>query len=160
MAELDAGARPGRTVGWLFVDDDGDVLLVEPVDRATWEIPGGQVERGEPPTEAGTRLRAEELGLELTPRGLLVVDRAPYVREERSGFLPYGGRLTDEQLDAIEPAPGRLENWAFLPPDELFVMMEPRLVRRATAACAAREAGRTGYLEHGAVPAPAPADQS
>ncbi|MDT7708166.1 MAG: hypothetical protein QOG20_3773, partial [Pseudonocardiales bacterium] len=37
----------------------------------------------------------------------------------------------------------------FVPPEELFVMMEPRLVRRVTAALGAKEAGATWYLENG-----------
>jgi hypothetical protein len=47
---------------------------------------------------------------------------------------------------------GELSAWAFPPPEEMFVMMTPRLVRRVTAALDARDQGVTVYLEHG-VPA-------
>jgi 8-oxo-dGTP diphosphatase len=144
MGELDAGARPGATVGWLFVDDEGGVLLVEPLDASTWEIPGGRVERGETPTEAGQRLLAETLGLELTAGGLLVADTGT----DGAGYVLDGGSLTDAQLDAIELSDA-LESWAYLPPDELFVMMAPALARRVTAALEARSSGATAQLDQG-----------
>jgi 8-oxo-dGTP diphosphatase len=148
VGEVDSGARPGCAAAALFVDATGEVLLVEPTDKATWEIPGAQVERAETPREACLRALREQLGLEVALGPLLVVDWAPFVREERVRFLFDGGVLTDGQLEAIELAP-ELTSWAFLPPEELFVMMEPRLVRRVTAALAAREAGSTSYLERG-----------
>jgi 8-oxo-dGTP diphosphatase len=142
-------ARPGVAVGALFVDDEGGVFLVEPVHAARWRIPGGTVERGEAPREACARHLHGELGVELPVGRLLVVDWAPLVREERVRFVFDGGPLTEDQLDRIEPAPGEISSWAFLPPEELFVMATPRLVRRVTAALEARAAGVTGYLEDG-----------
>lgn len=142
-------ARPVAAAGALFVDDEGRVLIVEPTYKARWEIPGGRIERGESPREACHRELRDELGLHLPLGRLLVVDWAPYVREERVRFVFDGGTLTPDQLDAIELAPEELASWAFLPAQEMFVMMEPRLVRRVTAALAARESGDTVYLEHG-----------
>jgi 8-oxo-dGTP diphosphatase len=148
VAEVDSGARPGCGAAALFVDSTGEVLIVEPTDKATWEIPGVQVQRGETPREACVRALHDQLALDVAPGRLLVVDWAPFVREERVRFVFDGGELTDEQLEDIELAP-ELTSWAFLPPEELFVMVEPRLVRRVTAALAARAAGITTYLEGG-----------
>ena len=149
MADVDEGARPECAAGVLFLDESGDVLLVEPTYKAMWEIPGGRMEVGESPREALARELEEELSLEVPIGRLLVVDWAPHVREERVRFVFDGGVLTDEQLDAIELPPHELESWAFIAPEELFVMMEPRLSRRVTAALGAREAGATWYLENG-----------
>jgi len=149
VAEFDEGARPECAAGVLFLDEAGDVFLVEPTYKAMWEIPGGRMEVGESPREALTRELEEELSLEVPIGRLLVVDWAPHVREERVRFVFDGGVLTDAQLDAIELPEHELESWAFISPDELFVMMEPRLVRRVTAALGAREAGATWYLENG-----------
>ncbi len=155
MDVADTGARPGCAAAALFVDAAGEVLIVDPMDRATWEIPGAPVQRGETPHAACLRALHEQLGLEVVPGRLLVVDWAPFVREERVRFLFDGGELTEEQLDAIELAP-ELTSWAFLPPAELFVMTEPRLGRRVTAALASRAAGHTSYLEGGEPVAPTP----
>jgi 8-oxo-dGTP diphosphatase len=149
VVDADEGVRPECAAGALFVDEGGDVLLVEPTYKAMWEIPGGQMQVGETPREACARELQEEFGLELPIGRLLVVDWAPHVREERVRFVFDGGVLTDEQLDAIELPPHELESWAFIAPGELFVMLEPRLSRRVTAALAARESGTTLYLEHG-----------
>ncbi|WP_205347147.1 NUDIX domain-containing protein [Pseudonocardia broussonetiae] len=151
MDRVDTIARPAAAAGALFVDEEGRVLIVEPTYKRHWEIPGGEVEKGESPSEACARELKEELGLDLPVGRLLVVDWAPLVREERVRFVFDGGVLTDEQLDAVELAPDELASWAFLPCEELFVMMEPRLVRRVTAAVDARAAGVTRYLEDGRV---------
>lgn len=162
MTDVDENARPDCATGALFVDDDGAVLIVEPTYRAMWEIPGGRIERGETPRAACERGLRESFGIDVTPGRLLVVDWAPHVREERLRFVFDGGTLTDEQLDAIELVPDELTSWAFLAADELFVMLEPRLVRRVTAALVARSGATTTYLENGvaADPAAQPAEAS
>ncbi len=149
MDDVDDGARPDCAAGALFLDDEGRVLLVEPTYQPRWGIPGGAVERGETPREACARELREELGLELPVGRLLVVDWAPYVRQERIRFVFDGGILTGEQADAVELAPDELSSWAFVAPDDLFVMVVPRLARRLAAALDARAAGDTRYLEHG-----------
>jgi 8-oxo-dGTP diphosphatase len=152
VGEVDDVVRPECAAGVLFLDEAGDVLLVEPTYKAMWEIPSGLMQVGETPREAGVRTLQEQFALELPLGRLLVVDWAPHVREQRVRFVFDGGVLSDEQLDAIELPPHELESWAFISPGELFVMTEPRLSRRVTAALGAREAGSTWYLENG-VPA-------
>lgn len=142
-------ARPLCAAGALFVDDEGGVLIVDPTYGAKWELPTGKVERGETPREACERGLERAFALELPVGRLLVVDWAPKVHEGRVVFVFDGGELTDEQLDTIELDPDEITAWAFLPPEELFVMTEPRLNRRVTAAIEAKAAGTTLYLEHG-----------
>ncbi len=142
-------ARPRAAVEVLFVDVDGAVLIVEPTDGARWAVPGGPVARGERPREAAARVLYGQLGLESAPDRLLAADWSPLVRQEHVVFLFDGGELTDDELDAIELRPGDVDSWAFIAPEELFVMLEPRLTRRVTAALDARAAGRTDYLENG-----------
>jgi ADP-ribose pyrophosphatase YjhB (NUDIX family) len=146
---VDHIARAEAAAGALFVDGDGQVLIVEPTYKPRWEIPGGAVERGETPRAACERELQTGLGLDLPVGRLLVVDWAPLVREERVRYVFDGGTLTDDQLDRIALAPDELSSWAFISPEELFVMMAPRLMRRVTAALEARAAGVTTYLEHG-----------
>lgn len=149
MDVVDRIARAEAAAGALFVGHDGQVLIVEPTYKPRWEIPGGAVERGETPREACERELHDALGVDLPAGRLLVVDWAPLVREERIRYVFDGGTLTDEQLDRIVLPPDELSSWAFIPPEELFVMMSPRLMRRVTAALEARTAGVTAYLEHG-----------
>ncbi len=51
--------------GCLFCDDLGRVLLVKPVYKDPWEIPGGGVEADESHLAACIREVREELGLDL-----------------------------------------------------------------------------------------------
>ncbi|MCX6464444.1 MAG: NUDIX hydrolase [Pseudonocardiales bacterium] len=152
MDDLDGVARPGCAAGVLFVDDEGGVLLVEPTYAPRWTIPGGPVELGETPREACARAVRERLCLDLPVGELLVVDWAPYVREERVRFVFDGGVLEPAVLESITLAPDDLSAWAFIAPDDLFVMVVPRLARRLAAALDARAAGTGSYLENG-VPA-------
>jgi 8-oxo-dGTP diphosphatase len=72
--------------GSLFRDEDGRVLLVDPVYKPTWDLPGGAVEKEESPHAACRREVAEELGLDRPPGRVLVVDWIPSRTERRSPF--------------------------------------------------------------------------
>lgn len=135
--------------GALFVDAAGRVLLVEPTYKPQWEIPGGAIEGIETPREACRREIREELGLDLEPGPLLVVDFAPAQEQPRILFVFDGGTLTGEQERAIVLPPDELVSYAYVAPADLPTRLVPRLVRRVVAALDARSAGAIRYLEHG-----------
>jgi 8-oxo-dGTP pyrophosphatase MutT (NUDIX family) len=56
-------ARKRMAATAFFRDEDGRVLLVNPVHKETWDLPGGAVEAEESPYAACRREVAEELGL-------------------------------------------------------------------------------------------------
>jgi 8-oxo-dGTP diphosphatase len=135
--------------GALFVDAAERVLIVEPTYKATWEIPGGMVEDGETPREACVRELKEELGLDLVPGALLVVDWAPREGVSRVLFVFDGGVLDDRRIRTISLPSDELASWAYVPPGELATRLAPWLHRRVVAALGARVAGETWYLESG-----------
>lgn len=68
-------ARTRLGAGALITDERGGVLMVEPIYRPTWEIPGGAVECGENAPAGCIREVDEELGLTDIALGrLLVID--------------------------------------------------------------------------------------
>lgn len=109
--------RKRVAAGALLRDGDGRILLVEPVYKPTWELPGGVVEADEPPLDACRRELLEELGLAPEIGRLLVVDWVPRRGPWHDGvmFVFDGGVLSDAQLAGVR-----------LPADEL------RAVHRTT----------------------------
>ncbi len=138
--------------GALIRDEQGRILLLEPTYKDHWEIPGGIIEVGETPSQGCARELTEELGLVREPGMLLVVDWAPHPTQgDRVLFVFDGGTLTVNEIASIRLQAEELRSYAFLPPDETFHQLIPRLERRMRAAVHAQEEGRTVYLEHGTV---------
>lgn len=77
----------------LCTDQAGRLLVLEPPYKATWDIPGGVVERDESPRLAARREVQEEIGLSVEPGDLLAVDRISQVGDftEVVAFLFDGG---------------------------------------------------------------------
>ena len=136
--------------GALIRDERGRILLLEPTYKDHWEIPGGIIEVGETPSQGCARELTEELGLVREPGALLVVDWAPHPTQgDRVLFVFDGGVLTAGEIAAIRLQAEELRSYVFLPPDEAFDQLIPRLERRRRAAVLAQEQQRTVYLEHG-----------
>ncbi|MBI1758778.1 MAG: NUDIX hydrolase [Actinobacteria bacterium] len=145
-------ARPRVAAGVLIRDPGGRVLLVKPTYKDGWDLPGGYVEPGETPTQACVREAAEELGLAITPGGLLVADWAPHPAEgDKILFVFDGGVLTP---DDPQPVPDGVEiaEARFWPPEEFHALTPARLTRRLHLAVTAVASGQPAYAEHGMAP--------
>src|SRR4051794_19547290 len=126
---------------------DGRVLLVDPVYKPQWELPGGAAEVGESPLEACRREVAEELAIDITPRRLLCVDHQ-MMRPPRRGALRFvfdGGHLDERSLAAIRLPPDELNAWKLVAVDELHAHLKPSVAERVRRGLAAPGA----YLENG-----------
>ncbi|MEV0269035.1 GNAT family N-acetyltransferase [Hamadaea sp. NPDC050747] len=142
--------------GAVFFDEAGRVLIVEPSYKDHWEIPGGVVERNEPPLAGAHREVLEELGLDRALGRLLVVDWSP-PRGRRTidlmAFVFDGGVLTEADVAAIRLQPEELRGYRFCRVDdevnETAGLLPPILTKRVAAAVRARAAGATVYLESG-----------
>jgi 8-oxo-dGTP diphosphatase len=143
--------RKRMGAGVLFWDPAGRMLLVEPVYKDHWEIPGGVVEAAESPYDAATREVAEELGLATPPGRLLVVDWVPPRPGRTDGLMMVydGGNLSPQQTEQIALPPEELRGWAWCTEEEAGTRLSALLARRATAAVKARDTGVTLYLENG-----------
>lgn len=137
--------------GLLVRDPFGAVLIVTPTYKPTLEIPGGIVEASESPRDCARRESLEELGLELTPQRLLVMDylTATSERPDALIFVFDGGVLNTDQVARIQLPPTELEAWQFVPPSALPAIMLPRMARRLQCAISALKTGETWYLEDG-----------
>jgi len=141
--------RKRMAAGVLFTDQDGRVLLVEPTYKDEWEIPGGGVELDESPRAAAAREVREELGLDVEPGRLLVVDYVPPQLDRTEGlmFVFAGPSLyeADIRLQVEE-----LRSWAWVLPGEADERLTPRMARRVRAAVGnLQNALSAVYLEDG-----------
>ncbi|MEV4156922.1 NUDIX hydrolase [Nocardia salmonicida] len=112
--------RKRMGAGALFVDELNRVLLVEPTYKDYWEIPGGVVENGESPYTAVVREIREELGLDVSPGRLLVVDWvSPGLYPDDGVMMIFdGSALTADQIAAIALPADELRSWAWCDPAE------------------------------------------
>ena len=148
-------ARKRMAAGALFRDGAGRPLLVNPVYKDTWDLPGGAVEAEESPHAACRREVAEELGLDWRPGRVLAVDWVPSRSERPEGVVVVyaGGVLSAADIDAVVLADGELEGFAFTEPGEVASLVTPLLARRVAACLEAVAAGTVAVLENGSPPA-------
>ena len=148
MASL---ARKRMAASAFFRDRQGRVLLVNPVYKQTWDLPGGAVEAEESPHAACRREVVEELGLDRPPGRVLAVDWVPSRPERPEGLIVVydGGVLSEADIEEIVLADGELEGFAFLTGDEATSLVTPLLARRVASCLAALAAGTVAALENG-----------
>ncbi|WEH38733.1 NUDIX hydrolase [Streptomyces sp. NBC_01218] len=140
----------------LYRDGEGRVLLVEPNYRDGWALPGGTIESdtGEGPRQGARRESAEEIGLDLEPGRLLVVD---WVRGAQrppiAAYLFDGGVLSDAQLASIVLQEEELLSWKLVERAALGDHLLGSLGRRVRAALDALDSGAGAVeLEDGRPP--------
>ncbi|HEY2127412.1 MAG TPA: NUDIX hydrolase [Streptosporangiaceae bacterium] len=153
-AEYPADAGPPlpaipASAGAVIFDRAGRLLILNPVYKSGWTIPGGVMEAdGETPWAACRREVREECGLDVQRGRLACVDfRRP--RPGKPGgmrFLFDCGALPGQELAGIVLQPEEISEYQLLPvPDALDLLRKP--IRRRVRA-ALRGKG-TCYLEDG-----------
>ncbi|WP_330241536.1 NUDIX hydrolase [Streptomyces sp. NBC_00525] len=133
----------------VFRDSAGRVLLVEPNYREGWTLPGGTVESadGESPRQGARRESLEEIGLDIAPGRLLVVDWARGTgRPPIVAYVYDGGVLDEERLGAIRLQESELLSWKLVEPAEIDDHLQGARAHRVRAALRALETG-TGAVE-------------
>ncbi|MEV1047896.1 NUDIX domain-containing protein [Streptomyces sp. NPDC049916] len=138
--------------GVLLFDERDRVLLVDPTYKPGWEFPGGVVEAGEAPAQAGIREVAEETGLRLDRvPALLVVDWEPPHPPGYGGlrFLFDGGLLRSRDAGRLLLPGSELRGWRFVTEEEAADLLPPTRYERLRWALRARERSTVLNLEAG-----------
>ena len=140
--------------GVLFFDNQERILVVKPIYRQDWLIPGGVVEEGESPRDACVREVREELGLDVKIGQLLCVDytQTEQDKTESLQFIFYGGILTTGDIERCVLQEEELSEYNFLSLDEALPLLNAKLARRLPHCLQALQRGTTSYLEDGQCP--------
>lgn len=133
-------ARKRVSADVLLRDEAGRILLVKPTYKPGWDLPGGMAEANESPDDAARRELKEELGLDVTLYGLLVVDWVPPHGpwDDQLSFIFDGGTLGPDQTAGLRPHDAELASIFFATMDEALQRLSMRLARRLSTAMGAK----------------------
>ncbi|GGM70850.1 hypothetical protein GCM10012275_46620 [Longimycelium tulufanense] len=130
-------------------DEQGRILLVDPVYKPFHDLPGGMVEANEPPRAAVQRELAEELGTHLTVDRLLavewVVPHGPW--DDLLAMVFDGGVLNAEQAAALEITDPEISSFRFVDLTVARSLLRADVAERLARAYAALDQGTTDYSE-------------
>jgi nucleoside triphosphatase len=112
-------SSPEATVGALIVNDKGDILLVRSYKWGNkYTVPGGHIELGERSEVAVKREVKEEVGLDVEPVKLLLVQEAilpaDYVKHEHYIFMDYFCR---SKSSAVKVDGEEIQEYLWIGPD-------------------------------------------
>lgn len=140
--------------GAIFLDEQGQLLILHPSYKERWEIPGGTVEAGESPRDAARREVKEEMGLDVEIKQMLVCDYwyPTEGREDNIHFIFFGGILDDSEIDKIQLSKEEISKYEFIPfetdKDRERIGSRPRVGPRVLQALQALDIGESFYLEN------------
>lgn len=133
----------------LFADTAGRTLLVRQSYRGgestVWGVPGGGLEEGETPAQAARREALEEIGLDVEPGRLVMLDwrSRDGDRPPLAQFVYDGGTLTDEQIAGIRLQKGEIAEYGFFDLDAARERLTPHTFERLERALAVRDGRET-----------------
>jgi 8-oxo-dGTP pyrophosphatase MutT (NUDIX family) len=140
-------ARSRGAAGALQLDPGNRVLMVRPVYKPVWDLPGGVIEAGESPYNACVREVQEELGITPVVERLVgVVWFPPRPSRLPLNLFVFAGRLSPSMATAIRPAEDEIAEYDFFDVSEL-PPTEPHTERRVTACVQGYLGGGTVYFE-------------
>ncbi|ONI91013.1 hypothetical protein ALI144C_01985 [Actinosynnema sp. ALI-1.44] len=118
------------TARGLITDPSGRWLIVRPIGRRHWQLPGGRIEHGESPSTACRRELHEELGVDLEPGPLRAVTWRPARRRSaRFGFIFDMGQ--HEEL-SIRLQATELTAWRWAAPEDALPLLKPDVATALT----------------------------
>lgn len=140
-------ARKRTSVDVILRDREDRILVVDPVYKSDWDLPGGMVEKNEPPRQTAIRELREELDLAIDPGQLLHIEWVPPHGpwDDMLSLIFDAGILQDPST--LRLADGELRAAQFVDPAEAARRLRPYVWARANAALAVLGGAPLRYLE-------------
>lgn len=133
-------ARVRQGVGALITTPDGRVVMYDVTYRDYLELPGGAVEAGETPPATCARECREELGIDIAPGRLLVLDHQTDENGRGDSVMfVYDVGVVDEVVLRSVPASEEGRGVVLVEPADVGGATIPRLANRIRAAMSARD---------------------
>jgi 8-oxo-dGTP diphosphatase len=134
------------SAGAMIFDPAGRLLILKPVYKSGWTIPGGVMEIGETPWSACQREVREESGLVVRRGRLACVDFRPPRPGKPGGlrFLFDCGTLPEESLAAIVLQPEEISKYRIEPLPAALDLLRKPIRRRVSAAIGSNGPGSDG----------------
>ncbi len=134
-------------VAALIMDREGRVLILNPEHKDGWILPGGIVERNEPPSAACARQVGEELGIDIVlPKRLLSVDYRGKT-DEYIMFIFDCGEFDDGAIAGVKLCEELFIEHRFVQPEEAMRLLRTNSARRLIPTLEAKKNGFIAYLE-------------
>jgi 8-oxo-dGTP pyrophosphatase MutT (NUDIX family) len=144
-------ARKRVSADAIIRDPSGRILLVDPVYKPDWDLPGGMAEANEPPAAALRRELREELDLDIQPGAVLCIDwvspHGPW--DDLINFIFDGGTLTPGAVSNLKITDEELRAIEFCDEGQAKERLRPYVWRRVIVALEALRTGQARYLEDG-----------
>ncbi len=147
-------SRKPMSAAVLFTNESGEVLLVKPNYRDTWNLPGGVIDEHESPLDGAIREVKEELDLTLDRQSLRFssVDYRPAADElvDKLYFYFYGGILNTSSISQIHLQEDELDEMRFVMLEDAQELLSPWTYRQVSSALS--DDTHSYYLEKGTSP--------
>lgn len=142
--------RKRISVGGLLCNEQGEILIVKPVYREGWLLPGGVVDADESPAAGLKREIQEELGLVISPMRLRCVDYLSTGEHYGEGinFLFDCGVIAQTPLNAIVLCQRELSAFKFVDLLSAHQWLVPSIAKRLQHL----QMHEVIYLENGSPP--------
>lgn len=106
----------------IIKSDNGNVLLVKPDYKDTWQLPGGGVDAGEDPKFAAIREAKEEVNITIDPSELAVIGTVFKVSEDYLSLVYEYQKVVDEDVDcSVEDE--EIEKYEFTAPSDVAKLL-------------------------------------
>lgn len=106
----------------IMKSNDGNILLVKPNYKDTWQLLGGGVEANEDPRSAAIRESKEEANVDISTNDLKIIGTAFKSNEDYLFLIYEYKKVVDENADySVEDE--EIEGYKFIPPSDVAKLL-------------------------------------